>query len=85
MRHSMDRRRCCISCEYQADVTLPSTANPPANAVANLSAHFLQSGDSKSESSSDQKPLLGGRKFTEKLHECSNGRSGCVLGDDGVS
>lgn len=34
----------------------------------------------------NQKPLLGGRKFTEKLHKCSNRRSGVLgwgLGVDG--
>ena len=33
----------------------------------------------------NQKPLLSGRKFTEKLHECLNRRSGVLgLGVDGV-
>lgn len=58
MRHSMARRGCWISSRNWLIVTLPPAANPPDKRRCQPSAHFLQSGDSKSESSSESEALI---------------------------
>lgn len=80
MRHSMDRRRCWISSRNQAACHSACTRILQTNAAANLVHTSSKAGTRKVNLAQNQKPLLGGREFTEKLHECSDGRRGCVGG-----